>query len=143
MNNNDIKNLFKKFIKDDWKLGNINNEKVLIYDKDTKLTLRLTGKCLRNKDSSLSMDTYDGVFNKYHIEYVTYCTFYYDDVCIDDYKCTLLGNGHTLIPIPVGANMLNKFYKNEYNIAKAFSDENFNKLINGYEIYAEYSRIYE
>ncbi|EJT6665858.1 hypothetical protein C4D51_09330 [Clostridium perfringens] len=142
MSINDIKELYKNFSINDWKQDQLNNDKILIYNGDPKLTIRLTGKCLREDNDALNMNSYDYVFNKYNIDYAIYSTFYYDDVCIDDYKCTLLGDGDTLIPLPVGANRSNEFYENEYNIAKVFSDERFDELMKDAEIYSKFSEVY-
>ncbi|HAT4111135.1 hypothetical protein ACV3R1_13445 [Clostridium perfringens] len=123
--------LIKNFSSDDWIKGKLKNENVLIYNDDFNLTLQLKEKHLREDDEFLNGYVYDDVFKKYNIEFIVSVKAFFKEIELKDiYIFSLLKNGDTIIPVPAIADQTNQFYRDELEMAKMFSDDRFNVLIN-------------
>jgi len=137
MNNDKIKNLVNNFNISQW---NIDEKKeIFTFKEDFDLKIKLENKHKRSEDEIMNDSSYDPVFAKYRVRYIVDVVFYYDDNKLDMGN-TFLETKKIIIPNPVGANMVDNFYKNEYEIARAFSKnkKEFDDIMKDSIIYADY-----
>lgn len=129
MNIDTANDLIKNFTDSDWTCG-VNK---MIYNNDFDFEIRLENKVTRKEDEILKDASFDDVFSKYNPDYIYTTHLYYKNIKLNILTPTLLCIKNNYIPIPVAANMITDFYKNEVNIAKKFSSNisSVNSILQG------------
>ena len=118
MNEKTVNKLICNFKKSDWTYDK--NKKICIYNEDFNLEIKLKNKIKRSEDEHLNGKQWNDFFNKYSSAKLIDIVILYKDININEF--TYLDLGDIIIPLPIAANMINDFYKNELNIARLFSD---------------------
>jgi|GEM_PF-2840568 hypothetical protein len=133
MNEKTVNNLFCNFKKSDWCYNK--SKTFCIYNEDFDLEIKLKNKMKRSEDEHLSGKQWNDLFSKYPSAKLIDIVISYKAININEF--TYLDLGDIIIPLPIAANRINDFYKNELNIARTFSDNevkfdnlisNFNKI---------------
>lgn len=114
MNEKAVNKLICNFKKGDWIYDK--SKKLCIYNEDFDLLIKLK----RSEDEHLNGKQWNGLFSKYPSAKLVDIVILYKDININGF--TYLDLGDVIIPLPIAANRINDFYKNELNIAKLFSD---------------------
>lgn len=126
MNENTIKKLINEFNESDWL--NDYTANIHTYKNDFNLQVRLGAKSSRQNDEELVGDQWDDYFNKYNGSLIVSVDFFYKDANLSEYNQTVIDCG-VFIPLPVGANMIDEFYINEFQLARMLN-ANKNKYDN-------------
>ena len=138
MNQDDLINIINNFRESEWTYDNVN--KIGIYNDDFNLQLKKQNRTSRNNDEILTDEVWDDLFAKYPNSELINAVFVYRDAILSDHTRTYLLFNNIIVPLPVGANMINNFYENELSIAKMLSEDknSFDKILSGCKKHKKY-----
>ncbi|AMR88455.1 hypothetical protein [Bacillus thuringiensis] len=117
MSEEELIQIIKNSTEDSW----IVQSNRIVYKGDLLVSVTLGSLLTRQGDEYLKDSDWDDTFNEYKCNELITLEFRWNDQIV--YPSNWLYKDSIVIPVPVGANMIHEFFKNERDIAALLSGD--------------------